>query len=548
MTLLKLNRPQLQVVSRFPRLSGGRFIWGRGVGKSSIIAWIMMMINRFMPRSAWGLQGVSLQQILTLTLPGTLKFFELMGLRENRDFFLGKYPPKDFQLPYFCPRNPEKCLFLVNHNTRTSVVFVFLSQDTKSPIRGASLDGLLVDEALLLNIQKFMKEAKATNRGNRDKFKHIPYHHAIFYFSSMPQMGSWLLETSDHYLEKNPELFKTIDYRIELQLEFLKEKSRQHKLDIWKEISELSRQIKFYPDPDGVLHSEYNVFDNIENLGLRYIEDMFQGTPPDIFEVEVLNKRQYSITNSFYPQLNRLKHAYYGHFDYGYLSDIGYNFERLSVQDSRQDQDCNPNEPLCVGMDFGTSINWIVAGQDNPNRKQFTFLKNFFVKPPYTFLDCAENFCKYYVHHKNKSIFLYPDGEGNIRRANLPDQPTYVDQIRKVFAKHGWTVFLEKTDKYNQENHNTFLLWDSMLSEQQTGRLPTIRFNAIHCKELLLSMERTPAINIGPRIKKDKTSERKLISNREEATDAGDAADQIIFTRFKYLLKERVPMGTPGSL
>lgn len=542
---IKFNRPQMQFVARFPRLRGARSIWGRGVGKSSIIYWIMQEVNRNMPRAAWALQGLSYQQILTRTLPGTLAFAKQAGLLQDRDFFLGRFPPKQYALPFQCPLKPDNCLFLVNHHTRTAVVFTLFSQDTSS--RGPNRDGILVDESLLLDNEKFSQEAKATNRGNEQYYKHLPYHHGIFHFTSMPPMGSWLLSSADHYNTANPDLFRIIDQRIDLQVEFLREKSQNHAMQIYKEILELSTQIKFHPDSQGILHSEYNVFDNIENLGLRYVYDMFNDTPLDVFMIEVLNKRQHIIANSFYPQLNRAKHTYYGHFDYGYLNNLEFNFSKLQDQTSLQDLDCDTNAPLCMGMDFGTAINWIVVGQENKPLNQFTFLKDFYVKPPRTFIDCVKDFCNYYRHHKNKMVFIYPDGEGNVKRANLPDQPTYVDQVRKVLRQHGWDFSVEKTEKFNQDNHSTFLLWDSILSEQQTARFPKVKFNSIHCKDLLFSMERSPAINVGSRIKKDKASERKLISNREEATDAGDAADQIIFNRYKYLLKDRQSMGTPGS-
>lgn len=51
-------------------------------------------------------------------------------------------------------------------------------------------------------------------------------------------------------------------------------------------------------------------------------------------------------------------------------------------------------------------------------------------------------------------------------------------------------------------------------------------------------MERTPAKDNDNRMGKDKSSERKLKHNREQATDGGDAADQIIYGLFSPLLKE----------
>lgn len=219
----------------------------------------MRTINETMPRAAWVLQGQSFQQILTKTLPGTLGFAKQMGYVQDSDFYLGKFPPKQYALPFQCPLKPDNCLFLINRKHRTSSVFTFFSQDKGSSSRGPNRDGIITDESLLLDIERYTAEAKATNRGNEQYYGHLPYHHGEFHFTSMPEQGSWLLSTAEHYADSNPDLFLNIDRRIDLQVEFLKEKNPHQRLQIYSEILELSKKIRFYPDKRGILHTEYNL-------------------------------------------------------------------------------------------------------------------------------------------------------------------------------------------------------------------------------------------------------------------------------------------------
>ena len=48
-------------------------IWGRGTGKSAGIAWDINLINRTMPRALTAVTGQTFGQLLTRTLPSTIK-------------------------------------------------------------------------------------------------------------------------------------------------------------------------------------------------------------------------------------------------------------------------------------------------------------------------------------------------------------------------------------------------------------------------------------------------------------------------------------------
>lgn len=530
---LKLNWPQTNALLHLQRgtVKDGRYIWGRGTAKSSTIALLMRRIIETMPRSNWAIQGATFQQILTRTLPGTLSFMERLGYRRDIDYFINKFPNKGYDLPYECPLKPENMIFFVNHAKRYSVGFTLFSQDRSSG-RGPNRDGIICDESLLLDYEKFAAETLATNRGNDAYFKNNKMHHGIFHFSSMPTGQHWLLDGGNYYENDFIDLRNKI---IDLNLEFCRNKDVKTRLDIWAQRIELNKKLKYYPSPSGQFYSEFDSFDNIENLTVRYIDDLYRDTPELLFLIEILNKRTTRIEQSFYPNLDRDKHCYKGHFDYSYIDSIDFDFDKLQTIDSRHDLDCDRTLPLHLGLDFGVNINWLVVGQELPSKKQFNFIKNFYVKSPGTIDDVVNDFCEYYKHHPKKIVYLWPDAEGNIRRANTPGQKSYMDQIKTKLRQNGWQTIERNKKKQNPLTREHYITWARCLSEQNPI-YPKIRFNLINCKELIYSMEQTPAIDHGSGdIRKDKTSERNFKSNREQATDAGDAADKIIYGLYSDL-------------
>lgn len=528
---LTFNRPQLNFTLWLNKMSDSRNIWGRGTGKSFLIAWLLKVILDKMPRSTWSIQGASYQQLLTRTLPGTFEALELLGFEKDVDYFINKQPPKGSKLPYYRPLKYENYITL-RRPDGYCVGFNLLSQDRTSS-RGTSTDGIICDESLLLDIEQFNKQATFTNRGHEKYYGHLPMHHGVFHFSSMPTGDSFLFKNEQYYLEKGFDISSVRNRLIDLQMEFCRNKDPKDRLAIYADMLPIMEQLKYYVK-GGKYYSEYNIFDNLEHLGLRYIDDMFDTTTEHIFLVEGLNKRVSKVVNGFYPSFNKDIHAYKGNFDYSFLDNLEFDFDRIKSVDCRQDKDCLTNLPLHIGLDFGTAINWLIVGQELKSINEFNFIKNFYVKYPKIIDHLAAEFIEYYKHHAKKLIYLYPDSEGNIKRANKDE--TYVETFVKLFKAAGWTVIIVNNKKYNKSQHETYLLWARLLLGRD-AQLPKIGFNAINCKELIYSMEQAPAFDHNNQIKKNKDSEKKLINDREKATDASDAADQIIYYKFKHLLK-----------
>jgi hypothetical protein len=523
-----------------PRMRNSQNVWGRGTGKSSGISWLMNHILETMPRSTWAIQGASFQQLLTRTLPGTFEFMERQGFENGIDYFINRQPPKGIDLPYYRPLKYDNYITLV-HPSGYSVGFTLMSQD-RSSSRGANVDGIICDESLLLDVDEFNKQATFTNRGHDEYFKKNPIHHGVFHFSSMPVGDSWLFRNEDYYIKDGFDLTSLRNKIIDLQMVFVQNRDKKDRLEIYREMLPLMDKMRFYVSKTGKYYSEWNIFDNIENLGLRYIDDMYDTTTEHIFLVEGLNKRVQKIVDGFYPTLNRDVHGYKGRFDYNHLDNLEFDFEKLSSLDSRQDEDCNPNIALEIGLDFGTAINWLVVGQEDLKANRFDFIKNFYVKSPKIIDHLANEFIEYYRFHKKKLVYIYPDAQGNWKQPNKDE--TFVETIIRLLRQAGWQTVVVNNKTYNKEQHDTYLLWARLLAGNESA-YPTIGFNLINCKELVYSMEQTPAYDHDGRIKKNKQSEKKLTTNREAATDAGDAADQIIYYKYRRLLnytRSRLPL------
>jgi hypothetical protein len=529
---LTWNRPQTNLILNRHLIHTSKVVGGRGGGKSSLIADVVRYITVKMPRCTGTIQGATFQQLLTRTLPGTFEFLDTQGFVRDKDYWINRKPDvRADKLPYYKPLRWDNYITIKGPDGYCSG-FTLLSQDSSS--RGPSTDVIICDESLLLDYEKFVKEAKFTNRGHDQYYNHLrkTLHHSEWHFTSMPSGNSWLFEHSAEYEQKLKPMLAMQDEVIDMQYEWLQLTDRKSKLELWQEIIDLQQQISWFVGKKGEYYAEFNVFDNVENLGLRYIYDMYKDTPKELFMIEALNKRSSKTDNGFYPQLDRAKHCY-TKFNNSYLENLDFDFSKIKNLDSRQDGDCDTTLPLHIGTDYGGAINWIVVSQKNYKTKTLNVIKEFFVKSPKILDHAIEEFCEYYRHHQNKSVYIYPDAEAFSNRANSTE--SYIDTTIRILKSRGWSVTLGHRMKYNKLQDNTYHLVNIMLSEMRED-FWRIRFNSNNCRGLLISMEQAPAFDHRGKVKKDKTSEKKLKLNREDATDASDAFDQIVYYIFNSAL------------
>lgn len=525
------NNPQSQVILNKPKEA--KCIWSRGTGKSFLIAWLIHIIVRNMPRASWAIIGKSYKQILTRTLPSTIFALEnYFGYKKDKDFFVRRRPPvnRKFDRPLYEPNDYEHCIIFKN-----GCCFHLVSLDGGgSTIRGLNIDGYLGDEALEINKEKMDPAVVPTNRGQLRYYGHVPWHHGNFFFSSMgygPDF-KWMLEAGDYYLEEGFNFRAIREEIVKLQLELVDSKDKEEMKLLWNQIREQKKQLKWHKSKEGVLYIEADIFDNLNAVGWQYLKQQRRALIDFVFMVEILNWFPEAIDGGYYAALNRKDHGYQNKFNNDYIAGLELGSQTVVRSDCRMDADLVPGQPLRGSVDWGGHINSMTVAQHLTSINTLRFIKEFYVKDTDKKIldDLALDFCHYYHYHDRKEIFLSYGHDGNNKLAN--SHLTYVQQFAKILEKHGWTVYISQ-EKIPLTQQERYLLWNRVLrntSEVKKGRvgdplLPLVEFNLDNCPYTFVSMQNAP-VKEGPTgIEKNKKSERNESIPQEEATHLSDTAD-----------------------
>ena len=520
---LHFNRPQLRFIVTL--MMSAISIWGRATGKSSLIAWLMHLIVENLPRSAWGLCGQTYEQILTRTLPSTIASLDRIGYVQGIHYVIGVKPLKHFGMPYETPQKWNHAITFYN-----GTVFHMISLDGGGgSARGLNLDGILADESLLLNKEKFDDEVMPANRGNeRQAWAGHRLHHGVFHFTSMPygNQGKWLLEGAKHYQQSSGKDYEALGRQlITLQLKYIDNKDREARRKVWLEIQQLTKELRYYCDENGQLYSEANVFENLTNVGIRFLEQARRSLTDFTFRVEMLNQKPSTVEAGFYPTLDLAKHTYEA-FNYNHLDGEDFNLKRLlrlqEYPDSRQDADCDSALPLRIAPDWGGKASFITVAQVHTKQREYRMLNAYHVKHPELIRHIAEKFITYYAYHLNKRVVFIEDAEyGNSRVGNSTE--TYNQLFVRLLREAKWKVEVKKLGRAPSYQVR-YLLAHDLLAEIDPNCW-RVRFNKHHCKDLLIAMQLT-SIKEGSRgIEKDKDAEKDATVPSEEAPHYTDTFD-----------------------
>lgn len=481
MSSLNFNLPQLILAlapQREKYLEGGR-----GLGKSTAIAYEISEVIRSMPRSNNFIVGSTYQQILTRTLPSTIAGLERLGLRKDVHYFVGKRAPRKlgWEEPYQPPLNYERSIHFY-----TGAVYSLFSQDRPGSGRGQNTDSGVGDEMQLLEEEKLQVDVLATMRGSDPRLKSSTKFMNTLFVGTTPltQVGKWIYK----------------------------------------------KEIEASMHPDKVLFLRASSYENFDVLGQSWFELMKRTMPDYLYAAEIENIRPSKIEDGFYPLLG--EQHYYTNFDYDYYDSLNHEV-RVSSVNSLGDRDCNRYQALEISVDWGASINCMVVCQQQGN--ELRFLKEFYVKSP-KILDhlFVDEFLPYYQHHQEKVIHFWYDRNGNSKVAN--SDMTFFEQAQKLLETAGWEVIpmSRGLDPFHQDK---YMLWNILLKEAD-DHLPVVRFNKANCPSTIISMQNAPAKDVKG-IQKDKSSERRKDFPQEEATHLSDAADIIVYGKFSHLLDGR---------
>lgn len=460
--------------------------WGRGTGKSFILAFFMKKMVKQMPRAAFGLVGSSYQQILSRTLPSTKEGLEVLGIYEGVDYVVGKCGEDlGYDMPFQSPNNWKNVIHFSN-----GAIFHLISLDAANSGRGFNLFGILGDEAALFDPEKLYYNVKTTNRAKSERFPKASLLGCEIYASSTPltKKGKWFtdMETKIKNKEvKNPEKYL-----------FLKASALVNKL----------------------------------NLRADWFDEMFDECPSElIYNAEILNIRPTEILNGFYPQFNQ--ENTYTDYDNEYQEELikEYNVKDLNC---KQDNDIVKDKPLILSIDWGLFLSAVVS-QDL--KQEYRCLKEFFKQQPDIIDDLIEDFCNYYAPLKNKKVHLYYGHDGNKIKADRKNE-TYGDEVKRLLKDRGWTV-IDKSKGKPAAPHNAKYALINLMFKSTASRYKNIMINELNCPNLIISIERAEATDGRNGIEKVKKDEKNKSLKQQHTTHFSDAFDIPLYVLFKSLLK-----------
>ena len=387
----------------------------------------------------------------------------------------------------------------------------------------SNADYNITDEALTIDKEQFDQEVAPTNRGNEPifgKFSKNPVykHHGNTFLSSMPYENSqkWLLEPAKYYEEeRGVHLFDVWNKVVRLQMQLIDAKAagdRSLFREIWNEVCRLRKTITPFVSKDGTLFILASIFDNIANVGLSYVMNQYGVMDKLTFMIEILNYIVDKIDNCYYNLDER--HKYYNATNDSYIQDFAentdFNWAQLEDAHSLMDADCNPNKPLEIVFDWGSSGSFMEVAQESnydwntrqdisqkyPGRVVDNTINEFFVHNDEsdTMVNAlVDKFIHYYRFHVNKMVDFYRDRYGDHRSAS--SKRTYNEIAIRRLESSGWTVRQFTHRGMEPPQHDKYLLWGFILSEKDE-RYPIKRFNASKCKHILYRFGRMPEENV----------------------------------------------------
>lgn len=510
------NKPQ-----RLTQLIGANtsvIVAGRRTGKTDSIAAPFVLRNmQRMPGSTGGIVVPTFKHGLTNTIPGLLAAWKRWGYIEGIHYVVGRKPPKSFRQPIIDPKDYEHVISFYNGS-----VAVIISQDRPGSSNSLTLSWLLVDEAKFIDYAKLKDETLPANGGIKSYFGKHSFNHSIMILSDMPQTqkGSWFL----HYRDKmDPELIKTIEatvyeiWRIKERIRTLNARGATVPPYLKGYLRRLDRDLNKMRSV-AVYYREYSSIENLQLLGENYIKQMKRDLTPLTFQTSILCQRIGIAKDGFYSSM-REGHKYDAN-DNQYLDTLGYDYD-FSTLDARADKDVDPDAPICIGMDYNANINWIVAGQ--PRDRRLNVIKSFYVKFDRKIPALVDDFCRYYVTHRNKTVVYYYDATALGSNYAVNDQDFHYNVV-KEFERHGWRI--ESVYLGNPMHHDEkYLLINNAFAGKQR-LMPFI--NRSNNEDLILAIQSAGVSNGRNGFRKDKSgeklaeSEEDLLEHRTDGTDAFD--------------------------
>ena len=461
---------------------------GRGIGKSTILAYFMHEAQKQMPRATGVLVGETYVQIKSRTLPATKEGLEKFGYYENVDYVVGRSGAAlGFEMPFQAPTGGWNNVI----HFRNGFIWVMVSLEDPNAGRGVNGYVVIGDEAALLRYERLYNNVIIVNRAKKEDFVKKSMYGANIFASTvaMTKTGDWFTKM-ENKAKENPKEYCFIKGNAKIN---------QHNLR------------------DGY-------FEKMKKEALSKLH----------YDAEILNIRPRGVTDGFYSQLDPDIHYYYHKQDYKKHEVDDYN---NFVPSCSYDTDLVRNVPLQLNLDFGGTINCATVSQYLKIKNEVRYLKEFTalssMKKKLSHL--IKDFIDYYADHQTScnDVYLYHDRGGNHKQAN--SLTTLAQDVEIQLRAAGWNP-INMTPQSNNPDHTLkYRLMTEIFSETNI-ELPVVRINSDNCPNLIISMENAPVKLKDEGFEKDKSSERSTVTKPEHATHLSDTLDYNLYWQFAPVL------------
>lgn len=536
-TKIHYNRPQLRSM-----LIGAPveiLIAGRGTGKTEGVLAPKSAISYLgtMPRATGVIVGATYNQILTRTLPGLVKGWEMLGYKRDVHFVIGRAPSDKWIRQWNWP-GPYRMPFKFNYciSWWNGALVYFVSQDIVGSSNGITIDWIIGDEAKYLKEERFNQELLPANRGIIPAFKNNPFHHGITLTTDMPtgSGGRWLL---DKEKESDPvranEILKIqkVISSLRANMDRARKGDKPHYYKqirvLEEEINDLRKNLLYY--------HEASSLENIHALGIDYIKQQLMMTTQYEFDTQILNLRLEKVEDGFYPDFDEDVHGYTS-VNNAFLEGLNYDFSKIEGIDCRRDADLDAKKGLHIAIDYNRRIHPLVVLQET--KTELRIVKGLHSLFPKKLKDVVQKFCDYYKPHKTKIVYYWYD-QTAVSDLNETRQ---CDDVVKILRKNGWSVVRmymgvapEHIDKYNMYGH---LL-------QEDGHYNRIfRINRENAPSLIRSINLAQAEIRKGGFGKLKLSEKDPKFPAEDATHYSDALDMLVWGLLESKIRYAAPSGS----
>jgi len=489
-----------------------RYVCSRGFGKSEGID------ARFILRNVWAMPG-SIGALISPTyakawgntLPAVCTALARWGYVQDIHYFVGRKAPQaaGFGLPRRPPLREAwgNCLHFWN-----GTILVVLSFNHGMSANSMSLDWVLGPEAKFLDYEKIKSEVNPANRGNPE-FDDCPWHHSTLFTTDMPtsKKGKWILDTREEMIPEHINYIRGV-YKLLKDYENTPEQTEYVRRRIRELREDLDIARKYQPVKDTkeiqrgksreytVYYAEFDIFDNIEIVGMDFVWQMKRDLPALMFRTSILNERLFKIENGFYSALDENIH-FYTPADTPAMARYTGSY---NLTGCLRDGDLDMSKPLYVAFDSNAAINSLVIGQVDEEAHLLRVINSMFVKTPNKMPELVQQFCDYYAGKANKEVVVFYDH--TFVQTSGKDNDTLIDVIDRKLKANRWNATLTYVGQAPEHK------WKhEQIDLTLKGANPYylfVLFNLMNNEYLKLAMERS-GIKVGRNgFEKDKSDEK----------------------------------------